>query len=172
MVQATPLTTLQIAGKDTLWAAGLNFVTSSDGGYNWNYYGNNGGANFISTIDGLKGWVYFSNIFTDTRKILFTKDAGRTWVDELILKDGFVYAMFNIDVNLWIVGNDGLILKKRHEYTSVANEEPIVSQIIRLYQNYPNPFNSSTMISYELVEEVDIEFGIFDIIGKRIIRSV
>jgi len=168
IVQATPLITLRIAGKDTLWGAGSKFVTSSDEGYNWNYYENNGGARFISPIDGSKGWVYFSNIFTDTRKILFTKDAGRTWTDELNLQDGFVSAMFNIDENLWIVGNDGLIMKKRHEYTSVANEEPKVPQTIRLYYNYPNPFNPSTTIIYELVEEVDIELGIFDITGKRI----
>jgi photosystem II stability/assembly factor-like uncharacterized protein len=32
IVQATPLITLRIAGKDTLWGGGVKFVTSSDGG--------------------------------------------------------------------------------------------------------------------------------------------
>jgi photosystem II stability/assembly factor-like uncharacterized protein len=169
IVQATPLINLQIAGKDTLWGSGLKFVTSSDGGYNWNYYENViGDASIISPINGLTGWVYFSNIFTNARLILYTKDAGKTWAEELRLQDDFISAMDNTDGNLWIAGRNGLIMKKKWKYTSIEKDESAIPQTIKLYQNYPNPFNSSTIIAYELTEEVNAKLGIFNITGEMI----
>jgi photosystem II stability/assembly factor-like uncharacterized protein len=169
IVQATPLITLRIAGKDTLWGGGLNFVTSSDGGYNWNYYESElGNASSLSPVDGLTGWAYFSNVFTDVKGILYTKDAGRTWSEELRLQDQYINAMYNIDRSLWIVGSDGLIMKKRWNYTSIGEEEPMIPKTIKLCQNYPNPFNPSTTIAYQLTEEANVELRIFDIAGTMI----
>lgn len=37
----------------------------------------------------------------------------------------------------------------------------------RLAQNYPNPFNTRTTISYELVENAQVEITIFNLMGER-----
>ena len=37
----------------------------------------------------------------------------------------------------------------------------------KLFQNYPNPFNSSTIITYETVEEGNVTLKIYDILGRE-----
>ena len=37
-----------------------------------------------------------------------------------------------------------------------------------LSQNYPNPFNSFTVIKMKLEEKTDVDFAIYDILGKRV----
>jgi hypothetical protein len=37
-----------------------------------------------------------------------------------------------------------------------------------LFQNFPNPFNSSTIITYEIVEEEDVCLKIYDILGREV----
>ncbi|MEG8990047.1 YCF48-related protein [Ignavibacteria bacterium 4148-Me] len=169
IVKATPLRILRIAGKDTLWGGGLKFVTSVDGGYNWNYFENEfGNASSLAPIDGLKGWVYFSNIFMQKKQVLYTTNAGKTWSEEFSLPDGFIVGMNYINGNLWVVGNNGLIMKKKSVITSINTKKPEISGEFKLNQNYPNPFNSRTAISYELANESDVELKIYDMMGRSI----
>ena len=42
----------------------------------------------------------------------------------------------------------------------------------KLFQNYPNPFNSSTIITYETVEEGNVTLKIYDILGREVRKLV
>lgn len=54
--------------------------------------------------------------------------------------------------------------------TAVDEKNEILPESFTLYQNYPNPFNPSTMIRYYLAEESSVEIGIYDILGKEVLR--
>ena len=41
-------------------------------------------------------------------------------------------------------------------------------KILQLHQNYPNPFNPSTLISFTLEEESNVELFIYNIKGEKI----
>ncbi|MDP8200717.1 MAG: T9SS type A sorting domain-containing protein [Candidatus Tenebribacter burtonii] len=45
---------------------------------------------------------------------------------------------------------------------------PNTSDIYGLYQNYPNPFNPSTLISFALEEDSDVELIIYNVKGEKI----
>ena len=48
---------------------------------------------------------------------------------------------------------------------------PLLPGTFRLEQNYPNPFSSSTVVSYELKTQSDIQITIYDILG-RVVRRI
>ncbi len=48
------------------------------------------------------------------------------------------------------------------------NGTPVASDNYGLHQNYPNPFNPSTLISFALAEESDVELTIYNIKGEKI----
>ena len=50
--------------------------------------------------------------------------------------------------------------------TSIGEENVLIPGDYRLYQNHPNPFNSSTTISYDLLETLDMRLEIYDIRGN------
>ncbi len=51
--------------------------------------------------------------------------------------------------------------------TSINNNIP---ETFKLYQNYPNPFNPTTSIKYEIPNDANVSFKIYDILGKEIFR--
>jgi hypothetical protein len=55
--------------------------------------------------------------------------------------------------------------------TDVINES-IVPSAFKLEQNYPNPFNPSTIISYQLPVNSNVELKVFDLLGKEVATLV
>lgn len=51
--------------------------------------------------------------------------------------------------------------------TSVTEENKVPNTFI-VNQNYPNPFNPTTLITFNLVEAVDVSVQIFDVLGNEI----
>lgn len=55
---------------------------------------------------------------------------------------------------------------------SVVSVNPVsqtmLPEDISLYQNYPNPFNPSTVISYSISKQSDVEIKVFDGLGKEV----
>ncbi len=41
-----------------------------------------------------------------------------------------------------------------------------------LHQNYPNPFNPTSTIRYDLPKVTNVTLGIYDIIGREVVRLV
>jgi photosystem II stability/assembly factor-like uncharacterized protein len=171
-----PVSDIKLINKDTLWigrGSSAKLVKTFDGGITLNY-------SFLDTAfafqfvpqSGLQGWVchrkpfYFSNY----NQILFTRDGGITWNEEYKVKET-VWGLFTISNYLWIVGANGLILKKTPLKTSVKETQEISLEPKILLQNYPNPFNLLTNITYEVTSQSDIEVTIYNVIGEIIERK-
>jgi len=61
------------------------------------------------------------------------------------------------------------------EFSTVTGvDEPIVNSVdgFALQQNYPNPFNPSTMISYQLASESEVELTIYNMLGQEIRKLI
>jgi photosystem II stability/assembly factor-like uncharacterized protein len=161
---------LRIAGKDSLWSGETNLVTSFNGGNNWSYYSSElNDAMLISPESGLRGWIYYSDINSNEKRILFTNNAGQTWKEENSWNGGaFVLDMTNVSGYVWIVGTNGLIMKRNPTITTIIKKQNEIPKEIRLYPNFPNPFNPSTTISYDLSSESRVELNIYDITGKTV----
>lgn len=61
-----------------------------------------------------------------------------------------------------------VLLRKKLGTVSVPHENIISPLTISLEQNYPNPFNPSTVISFNLPFNSNVELKIYDILGKEI----
>ena len=66
---------------------------------------------------------------------------------------------------LFIPGSNKILVSQIP--TGINNVEAKVSEF-KLYQNYPNPFNPSTVISYALPENSNVELTIYDILGNKV----
>jgi len=55
---------------------------------------------------------------------------------------------------------------------SVEPDQRLLPTEISLNQNYPNPFNATTMIEFSLTSEMNINLGIYDIIGRQLMILV
>jgi photosystem II stability/assembly factor-like uncharacterized protein len=162
---------LRIAGNDTLWVGGTTysyFATSFDGGFNWNINQNdNNYAISFFPESGLKGWICNYKLSSgNLKKILYTNDAGSSWKEELQLQQ-FVLGMSLIDEHLWIVGQQGLIMRRKSLINSVKKGIDIPTSF-HLYQNYPNPFNNSTVIRFDLFRDSEVNISIYNYIGQLI----
>jgi hypothetical protein len=54
------------------------------------------------------------------------------------------------------------------EFTEVGHEGVIPPQETRLNQNYPNPFNSSTIISFYLDKQAEVNITIYNVLGQKV----
>lgn len=164
---------LKIAGNDTLWVGGTTysyFAISFNGGFSWNInQSDNNYAISFCPESGLKGWICNYKLSSgNLKKILYTSDAGNTWKEELQLQQ-FVLGMSLIHEHLWIVGQQGLIMRRKPLINSVKNGIDMPTSF-HLYQNYPNPFNSSTVIRFDLFRDSEVGISIYNYIGQ-IIRT-
>ncbi len=68
------------------------------------------------------------------------------------------------DYDIWLVKTGTAIIeteKTNHFIQSYA-----------IFQNYPNPFNPITTIQYELPQRSDVQFTIYDLLGKKVTTLV
>jgi len=52
--------------------------------------------------------------------------------------------------------------------TSVALPSSDKPKSFNLYQNYPNPFNPETKISFDVIENADVDVKVYDILGREV----
>lgn len=70
------------------------------------------------------------------------------------------------------VGICGLTDTITFEYSTSADDDPLVPREFALAQNYPNPFNPSTMIEYAVPTEGTIELSVFNLSGQKVATLV
>ena len=151
----------------------LIFMTTKDGGKNWNIQTDlEYATEDIYFKDADKGWA----VGMDTSYygfIMATEDGGEHWdmvaenfpapLRSIYFKDGFG----------WIAGDMGLILRTENGTTWIDNEGNNVSKMdFQLFQNYPNPFNPKTIISYTVGAHRDaslhIDLSIYNVLGQKV----
>ena len=155
-----------------VWAVGY-LLSSTDGGMNWNKYGNN-----YQTFDfGIQD-AYILNkdsiwLTAESDKVYNTTNGGNRW-DTLDIQ----LNMFSFFSNNQAYGLGGKYLYYSddgwHTYNLIdstitaINETNKMPQSIILNQNYPNPFNPITTISFEIPKKEIVEVSIYNILGQKI----
>lgn len=70
------------------------------------------------------------------------------------------------------VGRCGLTDTISFEYSTDADDDPLLAREFALEQNYPNPFNPATSIQFTVPTDGVVELAIFNLIGERVATLV
>ncbi len=117
---------------------------------------------WISDIEGSNQIIRFSNsnnvimdLYTSENNFLISDS---TFDYELV--EGVSYKLF--------VKQPTKVTVRPQKINSGIYQSSSIQNKFSLYQNYPNPFNLSTIISYYLPGESNVELKIYDIMGKEV----
>ena len=116
----------------------------------------------ILFINDKEGW---STAFNPAA-LIHTLDGGNSWaLDEQVSIYGFPREIIYVKEKetLYILGNDGLLLKK----TNVNSVQEQIVDYARLTV-FPNPFSQSAVISWQMNNYRHIALKIYDFMGREI----
>ena len=168
-----PTSRLKLAAGDTLWAGGGGydvFAASPDGGKTWlnTDWPTYRYVSSISPYTGKIGWMASQHPFKDsTYQLNYTEDMGATWTKEFEIK-GRIRDIENKDGYIWLVGFNGLIMKKKIDIRTDLEILKELPTSFEVYQNYPNPFNPTTTIEYTLPTEGNVKLEVYNSIGQLV----
>ena len=79
-----------------------------------------------------------------------------TFVDKDITSNKYYYRLRQVDY-------DGTI-----SYSPTIEVDNLTPVSFEVYSNYPNPFNPTTTISFALIENSNVAFEVFNVLGQQI----
>ena len=90
-----------------------------------------------------------------------------------IIKDFISWISIDKNGNKWIASDGwGISVYNENGISAIKNEQnQILLEQFILGQNYPNPFNPSTTIIYSLSIASDVQFSVYDLLGRQIIKD-
>ncbi|MFA7290324.1 MAG: T9SS type A sorting domain-containing protein, partial [Melioribacteraceae bacterium] len=172
-----PTSRLKLSIGDTLWAGGWGydvFAASPDGGKTWinTDWSNYRYVSSIAPYTGKIGWMASQHPFKDSSyQLNFTEDMGATWTKEFEI-EGTIRDIENKDGYLWLVGHNGLIMKKKIDLPTNVEKLNEIPTSFEMYQNYPNPFNPTTTISFSLPQRGNAKLIVYDVLGREVLNLV
>ncbi|KUG26230.1 hypothetical protein ASZ90_003935 [hydrocarbon metagenome] len=85
-----------------------------------------------------------------------------------VIADGFGPIIIKEEGN-WRYLREAIIYgEKFGTIVSVEDNQEQITKTFQLEQNYPNPFNPTTLIKYQLPEEVNVTIKLFNLLGQEI----
>jgi photosystem II stability/assembly factor-like uncharacterized protein len=161
------------------WAVGDREVVGGDGTI---LMTSDGGETWSHQTGGLSFKTYTAVKFSDPNNgvvaatdgtIIRTNDGGTNWVMDVDPLNIPIADLEMTDVNnLWVVGENGAILKQVNGLTLIEdNSFTTIPEDFQLEQNYPNPFNPETTIRFTVPNNsVEASFAvlkIYDVLGNE-----
>ncbi len=176
------------SGNALIAFTGGNIFRSTDQGDNWSL--KTLPVSIAGTTDFFSLDAEGNNVIVlNTQTIIFSSDAGATWVN--ITKNFPAYTYFswqNVKAQCAIVSGSYVICGTipysatipgagvyRYSFTGSTGVEEnkfLQPTDFQLLQNFPNPFNPSTSISYSVPGYSFVTLKVFDIVGKEIATLV
>jgi len=143
-----------------------NFYTS-DGGITWEKRKNMFGVN-ISFYNDSIGFVL-------ARPLWETKDGGVSWQSDANLNNFSInklrfHEKQDGKVDLYLVGDEGLILKKTNAII-LDVEEAESQQSTSEISTYPNPFTNKLTLNFLIDKPTDVKLELYNILGERILQQ-
>ena len=124
------------------------------------------------------GEVYFTDRKQGSWRVPYFLVSWREDPDSVVAVEAFNFVLDSqgkghgafSGANMWHAANyDSLeIYYFSSSSSEVDTEEDYKVFHFNLFQNYPNPFNSSTIITYEILEEENVTLKIHDILGREV----
>ena len=148
-----------------------------DGGENWEVFSiaSNGWGNDFEFLPNNPAKVWF----TDSRKLFFSSDTGRTWTFRTVDDENSEVGRDLVFVNDscgWVLGDDDKLFYTNNNGGTATDVRENIDEIIptefTLYQNYPNPFNPTTHFEYELPNKSFVNISVYNILGEKEIELV
>lgn len=118
------------------------------------------------------GRYFNDSIHNNKGMILYSTNAGLTWLEEIWPVNNMDFTGVKITANsVFIVGDDGVILKSAVPI-GIKTIGTAIPDIFSLSQNYPNPFNPTTNIEFSIPKNGLVRLSVFDITGKEVANLV
>lgn len=176
------------SGNALIAFTGGNIFRSTDQGDNWSL--KTLPVSIVGTTDFFSLDAEGNNVIVlNTQTIIFSSDAGATWVN--ITKNFPAYTYFtwqNVKAQCAIVSGSyvicgtipysatipgaGVYRSSFTGSTGIEENKFLQPTDFQLSQNFPNPFNPSTVIKYNLPKDGYVTLKIYDILGKEIVTLV
>lgn len=140
------------------------FMTTNGGG-NWQIRDNSSFPDITRELMIVPGtdWV----VQTGLANVRISYDLCNSWQPRIL------YPNLNFcdskDTNsIWIAASNGKLLKYNFAYIGINQLSTLVPGKFNLFQNFPNPFNPITKIKFDLPKSGNINFKVYDVLGKVI----